>query len=319
VRAVAIDEYGGSDRLSLRELPDPSPGPGEVLVKVRAAGINPVDWKIRCGMLRLLLRLKFPFIPGFDISGEVVSLGPGATRFKPGDEVYALLGAPRGGGYAALALAPESAVARKASNLSYIEAASMPVAALTALQSLRDLGGLKPGQSALVNGASGGVGTFAVQIAKALGARVTGVCGPANRELVEQLGADVVLDYHRDDFTRREETYDIILDAVAKSSFGRCQNVLSPAGTYITTMPNPDVLLRGYVLQPLLSIFGRGRRAKTLFARARSADLEFLSELAEEGKLKPVIDRVFPLERAREAHDYSESERARGKIVLEVS
>ena len=171
----------------------------------------------------------------------------------------------------------------------------------------------------MINGASGGVGTFAVPIARALGARVTGVCGPTNRELVQSLGADEVIDYTRDDFTKRGETYDMILDAVAKSSFGKCRKVLAPTGTYITTMPNLDVLLRGYVLQPIVSLFGRSRRAKTLFAKARSADLEYLSQLAEEGKLRPVIDRVFPLERAREAHDYSESERARGKIVLEIA
>jgi NADPH:quinone reductase-like Zn-dependent oxidoreductase len=319
MRAVGINDYGGSDRLTLMELPDPRPGPGEVLIRVRAAGVNPVDWKIRSGMLRLILRLKFPFVPGFDISGDVAAIGWGVARYKPGDRVYALLGPPRGGGYAELALAPESAVATKASSLSYIEAASMPVAALTALQSLRDLGGLKSGQSALINGASGGVGTFAVQIAKALGARVTGVCGPANRELVLSLGADEVLDYTRDDFTTRGKVYDVILDAVAKSSFRKCRKVLSPNGTYITTLPNADVLFRGYVLQPFLSLLGPGRRARTLFARARSADLEYLSELADQGKLKPVIDRVFPLDQARAAHDYSETERARGKIVLEIA
>ena len=319
MRAIVIYEYGSSEKLTLVELPEPRPGPDEVLIRVRAAGVNPVDWKIRSGMLRLILRLKFPFIPGFDISGEVAAVGSRVTRFKPGDPVYAMLGPPRGGGYAELAVAPESAVARKAQSQSHVEAASMPVAALTALQALRDLGGLKPGQSALINGASGGVGTFAVQIARALGARVTGVCGPSNVELVRSLGADWVLDYTREDFTTRGEIHDVILDAVAKSSFGKCRKVLAPAGTYITTLPSVDVLLRGMVLQPLLRLVGQRQRARMLFAKARSRDLEFLAKLADEGKLKPVIDRVYPLTEARAAHDYSESERARGKIVLEIA
>ena len=216
MRAVAINEYGPSEKLTLVDLKEPSPRPDEVLIRVRAAGVNPVDWKIRSGMLKIVLWLKFPFIPGFDISGDVAAVGSRVTRFKPGDPVYAMLGPPRGGGYAELAVAPESAVVRKAHSQSYIEAASMPVAALTALQGLRDLGRLKPGQSVLINGASGGVGTFAVQIARALGARVTGVCGPKNVGLVRSLGAEMVLDYTKEDFTAPGKAYDVILDAVAK-------------------------------------------------------------------------------------------------------
>jgi NADPH:quinone reductase-like Zn-dependent oxidoreductase len=318
MQAVAINEYGSKDILILAELPSPLPGAKEVRVRVRAAGVNPVDWKIRSGMLRWILWLRFPWVPGFDISGEVESVGAGVTRFRPGDEVFALLGPPRAGGYAELAVAPESAVALKPRTLSHVETASLPVAALTALQALRDLGRLRPGQSVLVNGASGGVGSFAVQIAKALGGVVTGVCGPSNVDLVRTLGAERVLDYTRDDFTRGDDSYQVILDAVAKSTFARCRRVLAPEGTYITTLPTPDVLLRGYVAQPILRLFGEGRRCLTLFAKARSVDLEFLARLADEGSLKPVIDRVFPLEQVREAHERSESERARGKIVLEV-
>jgi NADPH:quinone reductase-like Zn-dependent oxidoreductase len=319
MRAVVINEYGSSEKLTLVDLQEPRPRPDEVLIRVRAAGVNPVDWKIRSGMLKLVLRFRFPFIPGFDISGDVAEVGSQVTRFKPGDAVFAMLGPPRGGGYAELAVAAESAVARKARSLSYVEAASMPVAALTALQGLRDLGRLKPGQSALINGASGGVGTFAVQIARALGARVTGVCGPKNVELVKSLGADLVLDYTTDDFTARGEIHDVILDAVARSSFGKCRRVLAPAGTYVTTLPSADVLIRGIVLLPLLRLVGRRQRARTLFAKPRWQDLEFLASLADEGKLKPVIDRVYPLDEARAAHDQSESERTRGKIVLEIA
>jgi len=318
MRAIVINGYGTSEQLTLTDLDEPRPGPRGVLIRVRAAGVNPVDWKIRSGMLKLVLWLRFPFIPGFDISGDVEAVGSQVTRFKPGDPVYAMLGPPRGGGYAELAVAPESAVARKAYSQSYIEAASMPVAGLTALQGLRDLGRLMPGQSVLINGASGGVGTFAVQIARALGARVTGVCGPKNKELVRSLGAELVLDYTKEDFTAPGKIHDVILDAVARSSFASCQRVLAPAGTYVTTLPNVGVLIQGMVLLPLLSLVGQRQRALTLFAKARREDLEYLASLADEGKLKPVIDRVYPLDQARAAHDQSESERTRGKIVLEI-
>jgi len=318
MRAVVINEYGSSEKLTVVELKEPSPQSDEVLIRVRAAGVNPVDWKIRSGMLRLVLWLRFPFIPGFDISGEVVGVGSQVTRFKPGDPVYGMLGPPRGGGYAELAVAPESALARKARSQSDIEAASMPVAGLTALQGLRDLGRLKPGQSVLINGASGGVGSFAVQIARALGARVTGVCGPKNVELVRSLGAETVLDYTKEDFTAPGKVYDVILDAVAKNSFANCRRVLAPAGTYVTTLPNVEVLIQGMVFLPLLSLVGQCQRALTLFAKARREDLEYLASLADEGKLKPVIDHVYSLDQVRAAHDHSESERTRGKIVLEI-
>jgi NADPH:quinone reductase-like Zn-dependent oxidoreductase len=215
-------------------------------------------------------------------------------------------------------VAPESAVARKPEVLSFEEASSLPVAAITALQALRDLGKLTAGKSVLINGASGGVGTFAVPIAKALGAgRVTGVCGPRNLELVRGLGADAVIDYTREDFTRRPERHDIILDAVARSHFTACRRVLGESGTYITTLPMPGAMLWS-VLGPIAGLLGSGKRAKVIVAQARAADLEFLGQLASEGKLRPVIDRVFALEEVKEAHEASEAERARGKLILRV-
>jgi NADPH:quinone reductase-like Zn-dependent oxidoreductase len=321
MKAVVIDNYGGTEQLQLRDVERPQPAAGEVLIRVHAAGVNPVDWKIRRGMMRPILWLKFPIILGIDVAGVIEALGPDATRFPAGEAVFAFL-SPRDhgpGGYAEYAVAPESAVARKPDLLSFQEAASLPVAGITALQALRDLGELTAGKSVLINGASGGVGTFAIPIAKTLGAgRVTGVCGPRNVDLVRELGADAVINYTREDFTRRRERHDIILDAVAKSSFTACRRVLNPGGTYITTLPLPGALFWS-ALGPAAGLLSSGKRAKVIVAKARTSDLEFLGQLASEGKLRPVIDRVFALGEVKEAHEASETERTRGKIVLHIA
>ena len=276
-----------------------------------------MDWKIRRGDLRLILWLRFPYIPGGDIAGEVVEVGPGVTRFKPGDAVVAFVDLKRGGGYAELAVVKESAAALKPGSLSFVEAASLPIAGVTALQALRDVGGLKDGGSVLINGGAGGVGHFAVQIARALGATVTATCGPSNVAFVESLGADTVIDYSREDFTRRPERYDVVFDAVAKSSFPACRHLLKPGGTYVTTLPGPGIFFWAAV-QSTAGLFGRAKRAKFLMVRPEGADLAFLGQLADQGRLRPTLGRTFPLERAREAHDESERGHTRGKIVLEV-
>jgi NADPH:quinone reductase-like Zn-dependent oxidoreductase len=312
-----IDGYGGSDRLQLAERPDPRPGAGEVVVRVRAAGVNPVDWKIRRGDLRLILRVKFPYCPGGDVAGEVVDVGTGASRFKPGDPVVAFADLKKGGGYAELAVVNESAAALKPQSLSFSEAAALPIAAGTALQGLRDVGGLRSGGAALANGGAGGVGHFAVQIAKALGATAAATCGPANVDFVKSLGADLVIDYSREDFTTRPERYDVVFDAVAMTSFARCRPLLKPGGTYVTTLPAPDVFFWGAV-QTAANIFGRQKQARFLMVRPEGADLDFLGQLAENGQLRPTLGRTFPLARAREAHDQSEQGHTRGKIVLEI-
>ena len=219
MKAIVIEGYGGPDRLLLRERPDPKPGAGEILVKVHAAAVNPVDWKIRRGDLRMVLRVGFPYIPGGDVAGEVVEVGAGVTRFRPGDPIVAFVDLRKGGGYAELAIVKESAAALKAQSLSFTEAASLPIAAGTALQALRDSGGLRQGGTSLINGAAGGVGHFAVQIARALGAVPTAVCGSSNVDFVRSLGAETVIDYSQEDFTRRTEQYDVVFDAVAKSGF----------------------------------------------------------------------------------------------------
>jgi len=316
MKAIVIDDYGGSDRLRLAEQPEPRPAAGEVLVRVRAAAVNPVDWKIRRGDLRMFLRVRLPYIPGGDIAGEVVEIGPGVTRFKPGDQIVAFVDMMRGGGYAEAAVAKESAAALKPRSLGFAEAATLPIAGCTALQALRDKGGLAAGGSALINGGAGGVGHFGVQIAKALGVRTAATCGASNVGFVESLGADLVIDYSREDFTKRAERYDVVFDAVAMRTFGACRDVLNPGGAYVTTLPAASLLLWGAV-QPVAGLFGRAKRASFLMVKQEGADLAFLGQLADEGRLKPVVSKTFPLARAGEAQEASEQGHTRGKIVLE--
>ena len=313
MKAVVIREYGSPEVLQYQEVEPPKIKPDQLLVKVRATCVNPVDWKIRKGMLKLITGNKFPMILGFDLSGDVVKVGSQVTRFKPGDAIYGNVGL-LGGAYAELAAVPEKSVALKPTNMTYEEAASVPVAALTALQALQDLAHIQPGQTVLINGASGGVGTFAVQIAKALGAEVTAVCSTKNIDLVKSLGADHVIDYTQEDFTQGTAQYDIILDAVAKQSFSSCKQVLKAKGVYVNTLPTPET-----IVQSVLTAFIPGKKAKFILETARSQDLLYLKELIEAGKIRSVIDRTFPLQELPAAHAYSESERAVGKIAIAVA
>ena len=317
MKAIAIDDYGGVDQLHLRELPDPRLHADEVLVRVRAAGVNPIDWKIRQGKLRFVLRPKFPFIPGVDIAGEVVAAGRDAAEFKTGDPVVCVVELNQGGGYAELVVSKKFAVALKASSLTFTEAASLPVSGCTALQALRDLGKLSEGSKALILGGAGGVGHFAVQIAKALGATTSATCGPSNIEFVRSLGADRVIDYSRKNFMASLDRYDVIFDAVGKSSFVSCRPLLKPGGTYVTTWPTPSLFFWSGI-QSIAGIFRNARRAKVILVRPSGKDLAYLCQLADEGKLRPTVSLTFALDRAAEAHEASEAGHTRGKIVLEV-
>lgn len=315
MKAIAIDGYGGVDKLQLRELPEPRPEADEVLVRVQAVGVNPIDWKIREGQLRFFLRLSFPYVLGSDIAGEVVAVGARVSRFKTGDAVVAFSDPRRGGGYAELAVAKESAVSLKPASLSFAEAASLPIAACTALQALRDLGKLSAGGGVLVNGGAGGVGHFAIQIAKALGAKTSATCAPSNVEFLQSLGSDVVIDYSKEDFTRRADRYDVIFDAAAKSSFTACRRLLTRSGTYVTTLPSLDLFLWS-PLQRIVGMFGPTQHARMVIVRPNAEDLAFLGRLADEGRLRPTLSRIYPLDRAREAQEASEAGHTRGKIVL---
>ncbi|MEO0687017.1 MAG: NAD(P)-dependent alcohol dehydrogenase [Cyanobacteria bacterium J06649_11] len=310
MKAMVIYKYGAADVLRYEEVEAPKIKPDELLVKVRAAGINPIDWKIRKGMLKVISGNKFPVILGFDFAGEVLEVGSQVENFRVGDEIYGSLSVP-GGAYAEFAAVSPKVAAVKPANISFEEAAALPVAALTALQSLRDKANIQPSQTILVNGASGGVGIFAVQIAKALGAEVTGVSSSKNLDFVKSLGADFTIDYTEQDFTQNQVQYDIIFDAVGKQIFDNCKKVLKPNGVYVTTLPN----LQNMVSIGLTSLFGN-KKAKFILAQPNTADLIYLNELIEAGKLRVVIDRTYPLKELAAAHIYSESERARGKIVI---
>ncbi|MEO6193508.1 MAG: NAD(P)-dependent alcohol dehydrogenase [Thermoanaerobaculia bacterium] len=320
MKAVVIDGYGGSERLVVREVAEPGePGPGQIRLRVRAASVNPVDWMIRKGSLRLVMPAKFPLILGYDAAGEVDAVGPEVTRFQPGDAVYGGLDILRqGGSYAELALARESAFAPKPPGLSFEEAAALPVAGLTALQSLRDKGELTTGERALINGASGGVGHLAVQIAAALGARVTGVASGRNLDFVQSLGAREVIDYEEEDFAGRDDAWDVVFDAVGHRSYQDCEPSLAhEGGIYVTTLVGPRSFLNG-IFTGAAGLFGQKKRARWIMVKHKAEDLAVLNCLVDQGRLRPEIQEIFPLERIRQAHDLSETGRVRGKIVLRI-
>jgi NADPH:quinone reductase-like Zn-dependent oxidoreductase len=320
MRAAAIDGYGGSDRLVVRDLPDPGPpGSGQVLLRVRAASVNPIDWKIRRGSLRLVMPAKFPLVLGHDVAGEVVEVGPEVTRFQPGDAVFGGVDVIRqGGSCAELALARDSALSAKPEGLSFEEAAALPMASLTALQALRDKGELGAGEKVLVNGAAGGVGHFAVQIAFALGSHVTAVTSRRNFDFVRGLGAHETIDYEEEDFAGRDETWDVVFDAVTSHTYPDCADVLSSdGGVYVATLGGPR-LMAWIGLTSLGGLFGQRRRARLVMGKYRADDLAFLARLVSQGRLRPEIQEVFPLEEIREAHDLSESGHVRGKVVVRV-
>ncbi|HEY4596475.1 MAG TPA: NAD(P)-dependent alcohol dehydrogenase [Thermoanaerobaculia bacterium] len=320
MKAAVIDAYGGSDRLQVREVPEPGePGPGQVRLRVRAASVNPIDWKMRRGSLRLVMPAKFPLILGHDMAGEVDAVGPEVTRFEVGDAVFGLVD-PRspGGSYAELALTRESALAVLPQALSFEEAAALPVAGLTALQALRDKGELVAGETVVINGASGGVGHLAVQIGVTVGARVTGTASHGNLDFVRSLGAQEAIDYEEEDFAGRDDAWDVIFDVAGTRSFQDCEPALSHGGgIYVTTEVGPRSFLNG-LFTGLTGLFGQKKRARWITVRTKPEDLAFLARLAEQGRLRPEIHEVFPLSRIREAHDLSERGGVRGKIAVRV-
>lgn len=317
MKAAVIDGYGGADRFAVREVEKPAPGPGQLLVRVRAASVNPLDWKMRKGALRFLRRSRFPLILGYDVAGEVEAVGAEVSQFEPGDAVYAFVGGDQGGGYAEYALVREAAAAPKPARLSFEEAAAVPLAALTALQAVRDRGELAEGERLLVNGASGGVGHFAVQIGKILGAEVVGVASGRNQEFLRELGADRGIDHEQEDFISDEASYHVVFDAVGSSSFKECDLLLEEGGIYVTTSFEARIAVQA-LISPIAGLFGPVRRARAVMVKPGGEDLALLGRWIEMGKLRPYVEEVFRLDRIADAHVYSESGRVRGKLVVRM-
>jgi NADPH:quinone reductase-like Zn-dependent oxidoreductase len=322
MKAIVCRRYGAPDALEVEEVDKPTPGDGQVLIQVRAASLNALDWHLLRGrppIVRLAFGLRRPkrARPGHDVAGRVEAVGPGVTRFRPGDDVF---GACRGS-LAEYACATEAALATKPANVSFEAAAAVPVAGVTALQGLRDHGRVQPGQRVLINGAAGGVGTFAVQIAKSLGAEVTGVCSTRNVQLIGSIGADRVVDYTLADFTREPHRYDLIFDLVSNHSFAACRRVLSPRGILIPAgIGGSDGRSGGRRLARALIgvLLSRFVSQKMIIssARLRQADLVALGELLALRKVTPVIDSRHELSRTSEAFRRLASGHARGKVVV---
>lgn len=327
MKAMLQRGYGDPDRvLSLGELPTPEPGEGEVLVRVRATSVNTPDWIGAQGVpyvLRLaVIGLAGPASPvrGSDVAGVVAAVGAGVGDFAPGDEVYGSVwtgGYAGPGSFAEYGVAPAGQLARKPAGTSFEEAAGAVMSGVTTLQALRDVAGVRPGMSVLINGASGGLGTFAIQIAKVLGAVVTAVCSTANVALVRSLGADEVTDYTREDYTKGERRYDVILDNVMNHPPAASAAVLNPGGVLIPNSIGANRWLGSLPEMAFAAIF-RARQWPAVTYRPTRENLEALTALLESGRVRVVIDRAYPLEEAGAAVTYMASRRARGKVVLHV-
>jgi len=321
MKAIVYTQYGPPDVLQLKEIATPTPADDEVLIKLYAASVNPLDQHLMRGDVRLmgggLLKPKHKGL-GADIAGRVEAVGRNVKQFQPGDEVFGGSFGGKGlGGFAEFVCAPEDKLTLKPANISFEDAAAVPVAAITALQGLRDKGRIQPGQKVLVDGASGGVGTFAVQIAKSFGAEVTAVCSTRNVDTARSIGADHVIDYTREDFTQSGQRYDLIIAANAYHSIFDYRRALSQDGIYVMAGGGVAQVFQAMLLGPLLSLIG-SKKMCFFIAKLNKKDLVFLSDLLEAGKVVPVIDRRYPLSDVAEALRYLEEGHAQGKVVITV-
>jgi NADPH:quinone reductase-like Zn-dependent oxidoreductase len=332
MKAFIVDRYGGADRVRASDMPDPGVGEDDVLVQIHAAGVNPLDFKIRNGEFKLLLRYRLPLILGHDVAGVVVRVGSGVRRFKPGDQVYARPADGRIGAFAELIAIKEDDVAVKPKALTMEEAASIPLVGLTAWQALIERANLKQGQKVLIHAGSGGVGTFAIQLAKHVGATVATTTSSANVDLVRSLGADVVIDYKKDDFAHVLRDYDVVLNSVDKVTLEKSLRVLKPGGQLISISGPPDAAFArsigaSWVLRMIIRALSYGITAKAkrhhahysfLFMRANGDQLTEITALIDDGIIRPVVDRVFPFASTKEAMAYVEAGRAKGKVVVSL-
>lgn len=322
MKAITYTQYGSPDVLTLQDVPKPEPKDGEVLIKIHAASVNALDWHLLTADIFLVRFGEGLFKPkrnrlGADLAGRVEAVGGGVTQFQPGDAVYGDIEPYGSGAFAEYAVMPAQALAPKPPSLTFAEAATLPIAGLTVLQGLRDVGRIQAGQRVLINGASGGVGTFAVQIAKACGAEVTAVCSTRNVAQARALGADHVIDYTQTDFTQSGEQYDLIFAANGYHPLAAYKRALAPGGVYVMaggkTKQIFDVMLWGWWHSR-----GDDKKMTNVMAHASAADLRVLNELVAVGKLKPVIDRRYPLHQTADALRYLGEGHARGKIVIDV-
>lgn len=332
MKSFLVDHYAKRGSLRLGESPTPELRDNDVMVEIHAAGVNLLDHKIRSGEFKLILPYRLPLVLGNDVAGVVVRVGSNVRQFKPGDEVYARPAQDRIGTYAEYIAIDEADVARKPANLTMEEAASLPLVALTAWQALVERAHLQKGQKVLIHAGSGGVGTVAIQLAKHLGAQVATTTSTANIDLVKSLGADVVIDYKKEDFEKVLEGYDVVLNSLGKDTLEKSLAVLKPGGKLISISGPPDSNFArdqglNWIMQKIMSLLSLGIRRKAqsrqisysfLFMRANGAQLSQITSLIVGGYIRPVVDRVFPFESTNEAMAYVETGRAKGKVVIKI-
>jgi len=332
MKAFILDRYGSADGVRAGEMPDPELREDDVLVQIHAAGVNLLDSKIRNGEFKVFLRYHLPLVLGHDVAGIVVRVGSRVRRFKPGDEVYARPADGRIGAFAELIAINEADVAIKPKALTMEEAASIPLVGLTAWQALIERANLKQGQKVLIHAGSGGVGTFAIQLAKHLGATVAATTSTANVDLVRSLGADIVIDYKKEDFSEVLRDYDVVLNSLDKLTLAKSVRVLKPGGQLISIFGPPDAAFArsigaSWVLRMIMGALSHGIAAKAtrrqahysfLFMRANGGQLTAITSLIDEGIIRPVVDRVFPFASTKEAMTYVEGGRAKGKVVVSL-
>ena len=322
MQAIIYERYGSPDELRLAEIEKPTPKADELLIAIKASSINSRDWRLLRAnpfFLRFmgqgLLRPANPIL-GADIAGRVEAVGENVTQFRPGDDVYGFLSVDQGGAYAEYACAAATVMAPKPANLSYEQAAAVPLAALTALEGLRDLGGIEAGQRVLIQGGSGGVGTFAVQIAKSLGAHVTAVCSTRNVEMVRSLGAGEVIDYKKEDVTRSAHPFDLIFAVNGYHPINDYMRILKPGGSYVVAGGTMRQLFQAMLRRRGNN--GSGQKTHVVDLQQSQEDLLFMTGLIESGQVRPVIDAVYPLSQTADAFRTYENEHARGKIVISI-
>lgn len=311
MKAAIYERYGPPDVIEIRDIDEPAAGPGQVKVRVMAAAVNPKDALTRSGRFRRMAGPSFPKLLGYDFAGTVAALGPGVGRLVGGDAVFGMKNGWAGGACAEYVVVAAGELAKKPEQMSFVEAAAIPLAGLTALQAMRDLAGVTTGNRVCIHGASGGVGTLAVQIAKALGAEVTALCGEASAELVKDLGADIVLDYRQAPPPRIGQRFDCFFDVFGNQSFLAVKHLLLRRGVYVTTVPS-----RRNILAHLATLLSLGRRSRLVIVKSRAQDLEVLAAWVRERRLRAVIAEVLPLAEIRRAHELIQTKSTHGKIVI---